>query len=206
MLQQYGGTVTWVPYGENLVAYGFCGENDLESEIAAEVICTDNATWSLTGDGTMTISGSGKMMDCHLGGNHPWIAICSNDATRLTRVVIEEGITYVGNFSFFDFIGKNITSLSLPSTLTEIATGAFSGTAITELNLPENLEILGNGAFASCYNLTSVRIPASVTSVSSFNKCTGLTEVWFEGNAPTFADNTFGSVTATVYYPTGNST
>ena len=43
----------------------------------------------------------------------------------------------------------------------------------------------------SCSGLTSVTIPASVTSIGdyAFYGCTGLTSVYFQGNAPT-ADST----------------
>lgn len=181
VMQNCGGTVTWEPYGEDLVAMGFCGENDVEKDTT----CADNVSWILTSDGTMTFSGTGRAMDCHLGGNHPWIRICGSDASRVTSVVIEEGITYFGNFCFYNFVGEYVTSVTLPSTLTEIGTAAFGGVKVTELVLPEKLTTIGTYAFSNC---------------------TLLSAITFLGDAPEMLEDCFKSVTATAYYPAGNET
>ena len=51
-------------------------------------------------------------------------------------------------------------------------------------------------------------IPASVTDIEywAFSACTSLTEIRFEGSAPTIGENCFDSVTATAYYPAGDAT
>ena len=51
-------------------------------------------------------------------------------------------------------------------------------------------------------------IPSDVTSIGSyaFRYCSGLTSIYFCGNTPSFGDDSFTGVTATAYYPTGNST
>ena len=51
-------------------------------------------------------------------------------------------------------------------------------------------------------------IPSSVTSIggSAFNGCPGLTCIYFCGNAPSFGNDPFYEVSATAYYPAGNST
>ncbi len=67
-------------------------------------------------------------------------------------------------------------SVSLPSTLTEIADGALGGSSITELTIPASVTTIGNSAFAECKNLKSINIPASVNSLgtSAFKGCTSL--------------------------------
>ena len=56
-----------------------------------------NTRWTLV-DGVLTISGSGKMFDCKDANelDIPWYKQKDN----ITKIVIEEGVTYVGNNSF----------------------------------------------------------------------------------------------------------
>lgn len=46
-----------------------------------------------------------------------------------------------------------------------IADYAFDNSAITAIEIPNSITFIGNGAFRSCYNLTSVKIPVSVTNI-----------------------------------------
>ena len=54
----------------------------------------DNLTWTLTADGTMTISGTGPMRDYF----HDSPATQKEDSVE--RVVIEDGVTSIGNYAF----------------------------------------------------------------------------------------------------------
>ena len=208
-LPQYGGTVTWVPYGTDLVAYGLCGEYHPINNTLTPAPCDDNATWHLTSDGTLTISGTGKTTDCYLSGNHPWLAIAQNDATRITRVVVEEGITYLGSFSFLDFMGANITELVLPSTLTEFGHAAcYDMNALTTVAIPEGVTALSTYVFSECDTLKNLDIPTSVTAIreGALSGCTALERIRFLGDAPAIASDALTGVTANAYYPTGNTT
>ena len=62
---------------------------------------------------------------------------------------------------------------------------------------------IGDNAFAQCENLEEVTIADGVSEVGTgaFAQCESLEEVTFEGNAPTFGENCFEDVTATVNYP-----
>ena len=96
---------------------------------------------------------------------------------QITSIVIEEGITGLGNY-----LAKNYTkvkSVSLPEGLTSIGTSCFEGAAITSVILPETLVTIGNYAFNACKSLTSVDIPASVKNVNryAFYNCSALTTV-----------------------------
>ena len=81
-------------------------------------------------------------------------------------------------------------------------------TALTGITLPDELESMGYGTFWGCTSLTRITIPASVKTMghSVFDDCTGLKEVEFLGDAPNIESEIFQNVTATVYYPAGNST
>ena len=60
-------------------------------------------------------------------------------------------------------------------------------------------------AFFSCNSLTSVTLPASLTSIGStaFSYCNSLTSVTFLGNAPTLDNDVFFSTPATIYVNEG---
>ena len=74
-------------------------------------------------------------------------------ASGITSIVLEEGVTSVGNYSFADM--PNLTSVDLPSTLTRIGGHAFeNAAALTSVTIPASVTEIGEDAFAGCENLT----------------------------------------------------
>ncbi|MBO5553033.1 MAG: leucine-rich repeat protein [Paludibacteraceae bacterium] len=138
--------------------------------------CGANLTWVLECDSTLRISGTGEMSDY---STSPWI----NLSNVIKRVVIEEGVTSIGNYAFYRM--ENIVSVSTPSTLTTIGTLAFYNCfSLESINLPDGLTSLGRGTtghgpFYGCYSLRSIYIPASVTNISkdAFLRCYSLTSI-----------------------------
>lgn len=59
----------------DMIASGECGKNG------------DNLTWVLTGDGTLTISGSGEMKDYRSYSPAPWYS----NRTKILSVVVDRG-------------------------------------------------------------------------------------------------------------------
>lgn len=78
--------------------------------------CGDNLYWSYKNH-TLTISGTGAMNDYY----QPWSLF--SDTTD--AVVLEPGITHIGNYVFNGFV--KLGKIELPSTLTSIGAGAFEG-------------------------------------------------------------------------------
>ena len=61
---------------------------------------------------------------------------------------------------------EDLTSVSLPSTLEEIAENGFNGCyKLTEITLPESLKIIGRNAFSYCSGIKEITIPASVQEI-----------------------------------------
>lgn len=90
----------------------------VSAETVAEGVCGDDLTWVLDDAGVLTISGSGEMEDYKSGSITPWYSY-RND---ITTVIIEEGVTSVGNHAFDNFDTINcfyplLTSVQLPGTL-----------------------------------------------------------------------------------------
>ncbi|MGM9554591.1 MAG: leucine-rich repeat domain-containing protein [Faecousia sp.] len=98
--------------------------------------------------------------------------------TDLTSVTLPESVTSIANSAFEGCTG--LTSMTLPEGVTSIGNYAFSGcTGLTSVTLPEGVTSIGNYAFSGCTGLTSVTIPESVTSIGdyAFYNCSSLTSV-----------------------------
>ena len=145
-----------------------------ETTTEPQVWIEDNLTWTLDADGTLTISGTGAMKNYDYNDNPSPVYNNSN----VKKVVIEDGVTSIGNSAFNECI--SLTSITIPDSVTSIGTYAFSGCrSLTSITIPDSVTSIGAYAFQSCSNLTSITIPDSVTSIgaSAFNSCSGLTSI-----------------------------
>lgn len=132
--------------------------------------CGENATWTLKTDGTLIISGSGAVDD---SSEYQW-----NDK-KVKYLVIEEGITDIGESAFINF--KKLTgTLKLPESLVSIGDRAFSGCdGLTgDLVLPKNLTCVGERAFYDCSGFDGkLELSESLISIGelAFASCSNLT-------------------------------
>ena len=144
-------------------------------EIVDSGSCGENVTWTLDGNGTLTISGMGDM------DNDVYFYRKGNIKT----VIIEPGVTSIGDGAFFNCTG--LTSVTIPDSVTRIGYSAFEGcTGLTSVTIPDSVTSIGDSAFFYCTGLTSVTISDSVTSIgrAAFSVCAGLTSVTI-GNSVT---------------------
>lgn len=136
-----------------------------------------NLTWSLEG-GTLTISGTGNMPDYDNFTDWPW-----DDQRDIIRAVtIEAGVTSIGVEAFYNCTNLEEVTFAEGSQLETIGDAAFSGCkSLTSIKIPANVTSIGNYAFNNCTSLTSIGIPASVTSIGryAFHSCSGLQMVTF---------------------------
>lgn len=140
--------------------------------------CGNKLEWYLTTDGVLTIEGTGTMNYWTWGKYPSWYDY--ND--QITSVIIKKGVTEVGGFAFYDCNSggyKNLVSVTLPDTITEIGAYAFAGNKdLKTINVPKNLTTIGGYAFCGCSSLTEYTISSSVTSIGDKAFCeTGLTNV-----------------------------
>lgn len=141
----------------------------------AEVIngtCGESLTWTLDENGLLTISGIGTMWDFEsedYGAQVPW------DASKITSVVIEEGVTTIGDNAFNMTTGWNAN---------EQVYSHYDGPQT--VNLPNSLTSIGKSAFMNCTNVEYLFIPANVVDIynQAFYGCSSLKVIKVESPIP----------------------
>jgi len=163
------------------------------SVMSIPAFAEDTYTWEIDEDGVLTISGTGELPFVWGGSKTPW----ETEKERITAVVVNEGITSLGDCAFDDL--TYITSATLPKSLEKIGTATFQKCKFLKtVNLPENLEILDQWAFDGCASLTEVTIPASVTTMGTyvFRGCSSLKKAVFQNSLSTLPEHTFSGCTS----------
>ena len=113
-------------------------ETGAETTTEPQVWIEDNLTWTLTADGTLTISGTGAMKDYNSDDNPS--PVYNNSDVK--KVVIEDGVTSIGN-SAFDSC-SNLTSITIPDSVSSIGNFVFYGcSSLTSITLSNNITNIG---------------------------------------------------------------
>lgn len=154
--------VSYEPY----IATGYCGgEGD-----------GTNLEWTLTGNGVLTISGEGRMADYEtislyggydrlLGSTAPWFEYMDS-VYFVKKVVMEDGITHIGNCAFYQMHTGDNCFPEIPNTVKSIGSHAFYLMEIAaELTIPEGTEIIGQDAFGA-NTIYKMIIPATIEEIS----------------------------------------
>ena len=159
---------------EAIVASGNCGAND------------DKLTWTLTSNGTLTISGEGEMKDYADG---EW----EDRKSEIKKIVIESGVTEIGCSAFTDC--TSLTDVVIPDSVTCIDNSAFLRcTNLSEISLLDSVIRLGSGVFEDCTNLKSVRLPQNLTSIPYrfFFGCSRLKSISLPDSVTQIGEAAFG--------------
>jgi len=121
--------------------------------------------------GTLRISGAGPMADFSAplrstSSIPPWASFTSS----ITSVVIEDGVTSIGNLAFSACTG--LTSVTIPNSVTSIGMMAFFGCGLTFVTIPNSVTFIGQDVFSGCTKLKSVTslnpTPPSIPRLASF--------------------------------------
>ena len=125
------------------------------------------------------------------------------ECTGLEQVTFGKGITQTGYFQFGGCV--NLTTVELPDGMTQIANSTFEKCRkLQKITLPESLESIGEIAFSGCVSLgKDFTIPAGVKELQdrAFLNCTGLSDVWFLGDAPKLGSYVFHVETGNDSWP-----
>lgn len=119
-----------------------------------------------------------------------------NYCPNLTAITVDPENTKYTNDSYGALFTKDMkTMMQMP--------GAYTGS----YRIPDGVETLFWGAFAGC-QLSEVIIPASVNyiDIQTFDDCSNLKTIWFEGDAPAESESFHFDSVATAYYPANNDT
>lgn len=133
-----------------VIASGDCGENG------------DNVMWKLHEDGLLVIEGSGKMKDYPIDEKNIW-ADSNNDVyttpwrnynDKIKSVAVLEGVTYIGEGTFYGF---KLNSLILPDSLETLRLFGFMRERIylSSLRIPKGIKKIG-GEFIDLYNIENL--------------------------------------------------
>ncbi len=172
----------------------YCNKS-LVTEIIQSGTCGENLTWTLDKVGTLIISGTGVMTDYNSYSFAPW----SSNRSAIKKAVIENGVTSIGGYVFYDC--QKLTSVTIPDSVTNIGEDAFARCfSLISVTFGENSQLMsiGSSAFNSCFSLTSVTIPDSVTSIGdwAFGQCTSLTSVTIPDSVTSIGDKAFYNCTS----------
>ncbi|MBR6670737.1 MAG: leucine-rich repeat domain-containing protein, partial [Ruminococcus sp.] len=192
-------STTAKPIPTPIETYGTCGAQG------------SNVTWTYDGNGTLTISGEGKMSNWS-SDESPWF-----NKQEIETIIIEDGITNIGSFAFrychslisitipesvtsigydaFNFC-DSLTSITIPESLTDIRPGAFSGSKWFTTQQEKNLFVIVNGILidgTACKG--DVVIPDSVKTINeeAFERCYDLTEITIPESVTSIGKEAFNS-------------
>ena len=94
------------------------------------------------------------------------------------------------------FRNQNVESYVIPSSVTSIGKGAFTGCySLSEIVIPSSVTSIGDGAFSFCRSLSEIVIPSSVTSIGdwAFSNCDSLSEIVIPSSVTSIGDGAFSN-------------
>ena len=162
--------------------------------------CGQDLNWMLE-EGVLKISGSGSMQNFTEENMAPWY----EKRMEIIEVVIEEGVTSIGDLAFYECM--YIQAVTLPDSIVSIGSMSFAGCtsllnvrfneglksigvkafsrceSLSNLIFPDTLIKIGSQAFYRCSSLASIRVPEMVSMIGTgvFAYCTSLIQAIFEG-------------------------
>ncbi len=164
-------------------------EDGLSSESNESFEVAQDFSWSID-DGTLTISGNGAMPDYDSLEDlyTPWY----ESRESITKVVVEEGINYIGADAFYNL--TVLKSAQLPSSVEIIGEWAFYGChELISVALGTGVKSINQGAFGYCVSLGGIVLPESLLNIqeSAFYNCSNLSAIGIPVNVRYIGEEAF---------------
>lgn len=126
-------------------------------------------------------------------------------AGKAGSYTVPDPVTAIGPQSFRGC--TQLTAVTLSDSVTEMGSAAFAYCeGLIDVSLG-GVKKIGGMAFQACFALTGMNIPASVTKIEgmAFDSCENLKALYFMGDPPAIADNSFQNTAAdlSIYYHHG---
>ena len=146
--------------------------------------------WVYRDDASLTITGTGAIPEYAKEGGQPWNAYLRS----VEALTIEEGVTSIGAYSFYEADYLGVGAILLPESLLTIGDHAFYGCdALRSIEFLESVEVIGSYVFAQCRALKKVVVPDSVVAIGarSFEGCYRIEECKLSEGMKTISEGLF---------------
>ena len=198
-MQIWNNCTLYLKKGADFVDNGFTindGKILREENAVKSGVGTDGLAWEISDDGVLTISGSGPMADYGWYGDNaaPWREYYFD----ILSVVIEEGVTSIGNMAFYG-CSKLTQPVEIPDSVTSIGEQAFRDcTALTGVKIGSGVSAIPGGCFWDCHALADVQLPAGISVIGdgAFSNCTSLGNIILSDGLTEIGANAFSGCTA----------
>lgn len=175
--------VLYVPTPDAVASYRTNAWAAYFSDVKVGGVDANGITWKLTTEDngvnyTLTISGKGAMEDYSDMTTVPWSKNKIGEVVfnKITKVVVEEGVTHIGNLSLstLGYYNSNDVEIQfdLPSTLLSIGKDAFANSyGLRSLEIPASVNEIGSSIHRNCINLSSITVAEGNTTYKAIDNC-----------------------------------
>lgn len=153
----YGWTnLTSVTIGNNVTSVGRYAFESRKNKSLPSITINSNAIASAT------YSSSSSLADIF--------------GTRVKNYVFGDGVQSIGAYACYGC--SDLTSVTIPCSVTSIGECAFASTGIKSITIPESVTSIGNSAFSDCSGLTSITINSNTITSATYSSSSTLAKIF----------------------------
>lgn len=177
-----------------VVVFVVCGIFPAHAADTASGTCGDGLLWSLS-HGTLTVSGTGAMLDFDERNPAPWSA----HAAAIQTVVVDSGVTSVGNMAFYHY--PVLTAVRLADSVETLGELAFAGSATLRTVSMPGMQSIGRGCFYDCRALVNVILPDTLRTIAAeaFYRCSSLAGITVPAGVQSVGTSAFAHCGSLIY-------